>query len=281
MPDISVIIPTFNRSEFVHHALNSVLIQTYRNLEVIIVDDGSTDNTEVCIRKIMMREGHIPIRYVKTTRQGVASARNMGVGQSSGRWIAFLDSDDRWVPEKLSRQMEYLQENPDSRIVYTLERWIRSGRRVNPPAVYRKYSGDVFVHCLPVCMIGTSSVLMEKTLLKEAGEFNTEYPVCEDYDLWLRIASLHPVALIEKDLIWKYGGHTDQLSTNYVGIDYWRIKALCGILQKRDLSMPRIRAVHKEITRKADILLRGNKKHGRIRQNDAVISMIRGVWPEY
>lgn len=274
MPTVSAVIPTFNRSEFVLTALESVLAQIYRDMEILIIDDGSTDGTEPRLRERMAGESEVPIRYMKTSNQGVAAARNTGVENAAGRWIAFLDSDDRWMPDKIRRQMCFIHKNPGIRLVHTQERWFRHGRRVNPPTAYRKYSGDVFLHCLPLCMIGPSSVLAERSLVREIGGFDEAYPVCEDYDLWLRISSLHRVGLIEEELTWKYGGHADQLSTSLVGIDYWRIKSLCRILRIRNLSAFQVNAVHKEIDRKADILLAGYRKHGRTKEYARVSAMI-------
>ncbi|OQX29395.1 MAG: hypothetical protein B0D92_03920 [Spirochaeta sp. LUC14_002_19_P3] len=278
MDTVSVIIPTYNRS--IIRALESVMAQTWRNLEIIIVDDGSTDgSTDGTRMKAWIEQS--AVRIIRTANRGVAAARNTGVEAAAGPWIAFLDSDDTWAECKLEKQMRHIRAHPDIRIVYTSERWIRRGVRVNPPKAYRKYGGDVFLHCLPVCLIAPSSVLMQLSLFREMGGFDPAYPVCEDYDLWLRICSLYPVGLVDEELTVKYGGHADQLSASSPVMDYWRIRALCGILQTRKLSPPHLEAVRREIIRKAKIFLPGCLRHGRSELHEQTTDIIRasGVTP--
>lgn len=278
MSSVSVVIPTFNRADFLLRALESVLAQTFQDMEIIIVDDGSRDHTKKSVLGVIEEKRGVYIHYVWMENGGVAAARNRGVQEASGRWIAFLDSDDVWMPEKLSRQVEFLGDHPEIRIVYTQERWIRNGRRVNAPKSYARYGGDVFLRCLPVCMIGASSVLLEKDLFEKMGGFNPIFPLCEDYDLWLRMSNRYEVGFIDEELIWKYGGHSDQLSRS-IGMDYWRIRSLCAVLDTEPLSPSKVKAVLAELERRAGIYLAGCRKHGNWERYEEVVGLIKGVHP--
>lgn len=142
--DISVIIPTFNRKDVLRRAIKSVLNQRVTGsttpCELIIADDGSTDGTERCIR-----EEFPAVRYLRwESQRGPSFARNRGVQEARGKWIAFLDSDDEWKPGKLQTQLSFFQDNPDMRICQTEEIWIRNGVRVNPMTKHKKHGGFIF-----------------------------------------------------------------------------------------------------------------------------------------
>jgi len=253
---ISVIIPTYNRGKVLERAIKSVLAQTYTNFELIVVDDGSTDNTSRILSKFAEK-----IRYFSKLHGGVSSARNFGLEKSEGTWVAFLDSDDYWLPEKLERQMQYLQENPEILIVQTDEKWIRRGIYVNPMKKHRKYSGWIFPQCLPLCIVSPSAVLVHQKVFNDVGVFDENLPVCEDYDLWLRIASKYQIALIPEKLVVKTGGHSDQLSRQYWGMDRYRIQALEKLLKDNlALTPPQRELVLKEIIKKLTILETGRRK---------------------
>ncbi|MEO7779804.1 MAG: glycosyltransferase family 2 protein, partial [Fibrobacteria bacterium] len=134
-----------------------------------------------------------------------------------------------WLPGKLAAQMALLGETGLS-ICQTEETWIRNGVRVNPPAHYVKRAGEIFALSLRHCMITPSSVLMTRALFDSVGGFNPEFPACEDYEMWLRITPDHPVGLIPKPMMVRYGGHADQLSTRFPAQDRFRIRALCLLL---------------------------------------------------
>ena len=228
-PLVSVIIPTFNRGYCLEESVRSVLQQSFTDFELIVVDDGSTDNT-------LEVEAQFPA--VKLLRleenRGVSFARNRGMAVAEGDCIAFLDSDDLWEQNKLATQVKWIER--DSQAVYTDEIWIRNGVRVNPMNKHRKYSGDIFRYCLPLCIVSPSSVLLRTELLNEVGGFDESMPVCEDYDLWLRIAKRYPFHFIEEKLIVKRGGHEDQLSRKYWGMDRWRVHALEKLLKESQLN---------------------------------------------
>jgi len=267
-PLISVIIPTFNRSSTIERAIKSVLNQTYKNLEIIVIDDGSTDNTENLL------QNNPQVKYIKQTNAGVSAARNKGIKYSEAEWIAFLDSDDEWLPEKLYLQMKLLQETPDFQCVYGEEIWIRNNVRVNQMTKHKKGGGDQFLQSVKLCIIAPSSVLLKKSIFESIGTFREDYPVCEDYDLWLKLTSLYDIGFVEGPIINKYGGHPDQLSTKFVAMDYYRIKSIDWILRNRELTKDKREEAIKVLTKKASILIKGYRKHNNL-ENLPEIEKIR------
>jgi len=252
---ISVIIPTYNREVYLERAIESVFTQTYQNYELIIIDDGSTDNTSQIIRQFKNQ-----VRYYSQLHAGVSSARNLGLEKSEGTWVAFLDSDDYWLPRKLARQMECLAEHPQWLVMQTDEKWVRRGVVVNPMKKHRKYSGWIFPQCLPLCIVSPSAVIVHQKVFNDIGVFDASLPVCEDYDLWLRIALKYEIGLLPEKLIVKTGGHADQLSRKYWGMDRYRVLALEKILQS-DLDAQQTELVLNEIIKKLTILSLGRAKH--------------------
>jgi len=252
---ISVIIPNYNRENSLERAIESVLTQTYHNFELIIIDAGSTDNTSRIIKKYKKK-----IPYFYQLHSGVSSARNLGLEKSEGTWVAFLDSDDYWLPQKLARQMQCLSENPQWLVMQTDEKWIRNGSFVNPMNKHRKYSGWIFPQCLPLCIVSPSAVIIHQKVFNDVGVFDESLPVCEDYDLWLRIALKYEIGLLPEKLIVKTGGHADQLSRKYWGMDRYRVLALEKILLA-GLDRTQTGLVLDEIIRKLSILNQGRAKH--------------------
>lgn len=255
---ISVVIPTFDRAHTIGRALDSVLNQSRKADEIIVIDDGSTDDTSSILENI--RDIHV----IHTENNGVSSARNSGIKSSGGNWIAFLDSDDEWMPQKLEKQISLIQSNSEIKLVHSNEIWIRNGKRVNPQKKHEKSGGDIFRKCLPLCLISPSSVLVHRDLLDEVGLFDENLPACEDYDLWLRICAKHRVHYIEESLIIKYGGHEDQLSRKYWGMDRFRIKSLLGLLDSGDLSADQRKWTRDMIREKANIFIPGAEKRNRL-----------------
>jgi glycosyltransferase involved in cell wall biosynthesis len=256
-PRVSVVIPAFNRWRLLAEAINSVLAQSYRDFELIVVDDGSTDATASELAKLASR-----LQFFVTERRGVSAARNLGVSQSRGHYIAFLDSDDLWLNSKLERQTRFMDEHPEFHICQTDEVWIRNGVRVNPRAVHQKPSGDIFSRSLELCLVSPSAVMMTKALFDRTGGFDEAFLVCEDYDLWLRISAQHQVPLIPDRLTIKRGGHADQLSRSIWGMDRYRILALQKILRS-NLSRSQEAAVLKMLRHKVAIVAAGARKRGR------------------
>jgi glycosyltransferase involved in cell wall biosynthesis len=256
-PITSVIIPTYNRWPLVAEAVDSVLAQSFQDIEIIVVDDGSTDGTTNRLAKFDGR-----LRLFTTTRRGVAAARNFGVSQAQGCYVAFLDSDDLWLPGKLETQIAFLDRHPEIQICQTDEIWLRNGVRVNPKAMHRKPSGDIFVRSLDLCLISPSAVMMTRELFQRIGGFDESFPVCEDYDLWLRVTSVYSVPLIPEALVVKRGGHADQLSRSLWGMDRYRVLALQKILRSGLDGVPRT-AARDVLRRKVLILAQGARKRGK------------------
>jgi len=257
MPRVSVIIPAYNRKAMLCEAVDSVLAQNYRDFEVVVVDDGSTDGTA---DEAAARYG-ARVRLLRQSNRGVASARNLGVACSYGEYIAFLDSDDLWRPKKLDAQVSFMQADPRRRICQTEEIWIRNGVRVNPKTKHRKPSGDIFRASLDLCLVSPSAVLMTRALFEEVGGFDETLPVCEDYDLWLRIARDHDVGLVPERLAVKRGGHADQLSRSTWGFDRFRVRALKKLLDA-GLAGERRKWAIEGLARKTRILAAGARKRG-------------------
>ncbi|MEJ5363312.1 MAG: glycosyltransferase [Spirochaetota bacterium] len=270
MPFFSVIIPTFNRAHLVTRALESVLTQKFTDYECIVVDDGSTDTTSQVLSPYTKH-----IQYIYTQHGGVSRARNRGIQQAQGEWIAFLDSDDMWLPEKLAAQYDYIQEHPDVYIHQTDELWIRKGRRVNPMKKHQKKEGYIFEDCLNLCLISPSAVVVHRSVFEQVGVFDEQMPACEDYDLWLRVAWQYYIGFIPRKLIVKFGGHSDQLSQSLWGMDRFRVYALCKLIANDGLLLPEDyynKAVDVAL-QKCSVLYQGAKK----RSNVALLQKVERV----
>lgn len=253
---IGVIIPSYNRAGMIRRAIDSVLKQTCQANEIIVVDDGSNDGTEELIAA-----AYPEVKLLTTAHMGVSHARNIGIQHSHADWIALLDSDDEWHPEKLQKQIAYIQQHNDAVLLHTNEIWIRNGSRVNPHEKHKKSGGYIYKQCLPLCCISPSSVIIKRSLFDDLGMFDESLPACEDYDLWLRICARYPVDYINEALITKYGGHDDQLSQKHWGMDRFRIQSLENILKSKILNLEDKMATRDMLIHKLEILLRGADKH--------------------
>ncbi|MBD3418625.1 MAG: glycosyltransferase [Chitinivibrionales bacterium] len=265
MPQVSVIIPVYNRKELLKRAVASVCAQAYRNFELIVVDDASTDGIK---HGELPVSSDVPLTWLSRQHHcGVSAARNAGAAASSGAWLSFLDSDDEWHPKKLARQVAWMIAHPSFRICQTREIWIRRGKRVNPPATHIKTAGNLFKQSLQRCMITPSSVLLERSLFTHVGGFNESLPACEDYDLWLRICRTQQIGLVDEYLLTRYGGHCDQLSATIPLLDRFRIRSMLDLLRARQLTPVQQAAVIKQLQRKAAIVANGYRKRGRLAES--------------
>jgi glycosyltransferase involved in cell wall biosynthesis len=256
-PAVSVIIPTYNRGWILGEAVDSVLAQEFEGFELIVVDDGSTDNT----RDILETYANELIILSQNNR-GVSAARNRGIAAAGAPLIAFLDSDDLWQPQKLSRQVAFFNTNPEALICQTEEIWIRNWVRVNPKKRHHKFSGMIFEPSLALCLVSPSAVMIRKKLFDIVGLFDENLPACEDYDLWLRVSCRYPVHLLDDPLIIKRGGHEDQLS-KAVGLDKYRIHSLQKILDAGQLSESQHRAAARTLLEKCAVYAGGCRKRRR------------------
>ena len=256
--EISVIIPTYNRCDLLKRAINSVIKQTITPKEIIIVDNGSTDQTYQMVSSLFPE-----INYFIEKKRGVSAARNKGILESKSKWIAFLDSDDAWKPTKLEKQMEYSVFNQDKyRIIHTDETWYRNKKFLNQLKKHKKSGGNIFKNSLQLCCISPSSVVLKKQIFDDYGLFDENLEVCEDYDMWIRITSKEEVGFLDSPLVLKYGGHSDQLSKKFWGMDRFRIKSLEKNLKNEHFSKSQKINVLDTLIEKLTIVSGGALKRG-------------------
>lgn len=254
---ISVIIPTYNRKSMVVDAITSVLNQTCKPHEIIVVDDGSDDGTDT----LFPMEG---VTYHKIKHSGFpGEVRNIGVGLSTGDYIAFLDSDDIWLEEKLEKQVSYFKDNPQCKILHTKERWIRDGKVISQKKRKHKRSGDLFKDSLQGCILGPSTVLMTRTLFNNFNGFNPSIEVGEDYDLWLRITDRESICYLDDELIVKHAGHGDQLSFKYGFIEPFKIEVLEDLILNYNLKSQNKLFAIEALENKYEIIINGCLKRGK------------------
>jgi glycosyltransferase involved in cell wall biosynthesis len=255
---VTAVVTTYNRSAQACRAVQSVREQDYPHVEILVVDDGSTDDTPHRLGVFQNR-----IYYIYRRNKGVSAARNTGIRLSRGKYIAFLDSDDLWQPEKTARQVAYLETHLEFRACQVGEIWFRRGRRVNPKKIHCKPSGWIFRESLRLCTVSPSAVMVRRDLFEDVGLFDESLPACEDYDLWLRISSREPIALLPDSLVTKYGGHPDQLSRMTPCLDRYRIRSIVKVLEYGNLTDEQFAAAVSELDRKCAIFAAGCLKRGR------------------
>jgi glycosyltransferase involved in cell wall biosynthesis len=267
---VSVIIPTYNRAWILGEAIDSVLAQDFFDLELIVIDDGSTDDTQ---RLLDGYQG--AIAPIFQPNRGVSAARNAGVAASRGSLVAFLDSDDLWLPGKLSAQVAFFRKHPQALICQTEETWVRRGVRVNPKRRHRKPSGPIFLRSLELCLVSPSAVMMRRELFDAMGGFDETLPSCEDYDLWLRIGCNTPVYLIDAPLVVKRGGHPDQLSA-VPGLDRHRIASLSRLIASARLTPAQKLAAATTLVKKCEVFAGGCIKRGRQQEAKRYLDLAKG-----
>ena len=227
----------------------------FHRWRLLIIDDGSTDGTS---KEFYGNKSQL---FTLKQNQGVSYARNYGIKQSQAKWLAFLDSDDEWLSDKLKKQIEYSHNNPKYPLIHCNEIWLKNGKALNQKKRHKKQGGRIFIPSVDLCCISPSSVLIKRTVFDELGLFKEKFPVCEDYDFWLRLTSRYEVGFLDSTLVRKYGGHSDQLSKKYSAMDYWRVKALVPFLKDEKLSLLERDKVKQTLIEKTQILLTGYKKH--------------------
>ena len=270
-PLVSVILPSYNRAWTLKDAVDSVLLQDYPNIELIIIDDGSDDDTQELLGVYQNK-----ITVLCQENKGVSAARNKGIKASRGKFIALLDSDDAWDKRKISCQMEFFNDHPEALICQTEEIWIRNGKKVNPKVKHKKPSGMIFEQSLHLCLVSPSSVMMKRQLFDMKGYFNETFLVCEDYDLWLRVSSTLPVFLIDKPYTIKRGGHKDQLS-NFHSQDKFRIQSLSTLIESGSLTQEQVQKAKKVLKKKCVIYGNGCIKRGKNKEGESYLGLAESV----
>lgn len=274
MAGISVIIPTYNRGSFLDRALKSVQDQTLTCGEVIVVDDGSTDDTAFRVARFAS-QCRFPVRYFYQKNKGPAAARNRGIQEARFSVLTFLDSDDHWQKRKFELQYGALEKRASIMISHTRERWLRRGVHLNQKKIHQPGDGDIFRHCLQICAVGMSTVMVRKELFDEIGLFNEKMRCCEDYDLWLRASSRYPFLLVDTPLTIKEGGREDQVSWQYrVGMDTLRISAILDLLREGGLSGEQVGYSLEELQKKCLVYGRGCLKHKRPEEGEWYLSIV-------
>jgi glycosyltransferase involved in cell wall biosynthesis len=312
MPRISAIIPTYNRARLLQEAVDSVLAQRYRDFELIVVDDGSTDDTPALLEELLSgagrrgrpggvgsrapgvgaadlrrAPGRPPIRVVRQRHTGFPGAvRNRGVAESTGELLAFLDADDLWEPEKLERQVARFDEvrarDGTPVLCHTRERWLRNGAEVSQKGQRHAREGWVFPDALVKCIIGPSTTMLRRSVFEELGGFREDVEIGEDYELWLRLTARYPVSYIEEPLTVKRAGHGDQLSGKYPQIESFRIRVLEDLVTAGTFAdTPEYDSLARaELARKCRIYARGARKRGREAEaQDYEARAVRAVAP--
>jgi len=270
---VSVVLPFYNRRHTLERALQSVIEQSLSPLEIIAIDDASEDGGAAFIASNYPDVSLLQL----TENKGVSAARNLGISKAKGDWIAFIDSDDEWLPDKLQAQFNALSQTPEMKVVHTDEIWIRNDVRVNAMNKHQKMGGYIFECCLPLCAISPSSVMIHRDVFEDVGYFDELLPACEDYDLWLRICLRYPVCYVDQPLLNKYGGHDDQLSRKYWGMDRFRIQALEKVLHDPLLKGQARDAVLSMLLKKTKIMLQGAKK----RANTEMVATCESLISKY
>ena len=254
---VSVIIPTLNRCKLLKRALSSVFMQTVKPEEVIVIDNGSSDQTD-----IMVSSSFPTIKYLVEKKKGVSAARNRGISFARSYWIALLDSDDTWKPNKIEKQLQFANQNKDLRLIHTNEIWYRNGKLLNQMKKHQKSGGNIFEKSLELCCVSPSSSIIQKNVFNDYGFFDEKLEVCEDYDMWIRITAKEEIGYLSEPMVFKYGGHEDQLSKKFWGMDRFRIKSLEKNIENNWFSKEQIKTVYKKLIEKLIIVSTGAKKRG-------------------
>ncbi len=274
-PLVSVIIPTYNRAYILDRAIESVLKQSYRPIELIVVDDGSKDETPLLVKRY-------PLKYVRLPQNfGVSFARNRGILHSKGELLAFLDSDDAFLPKKIEKQVNFFLKHPECQILQTEEIWFKGEKRLNPKKYHAKAEGYFLDRAVKLCVVSISTVMIKREVFTELGLFDEEFPVCEDYEYWLRVAIHMPVYLLKEALVVKQGGRADQLSQRK-GLDFYRIKALLKTYKNyyHRLSAEEKLLILGEAQKKSEIFSKGAKKHGNLKALFELSKMWSNFYPK-
>lgn len=263
MDTVSVIIPTYNRASMLPRAIGSVLSQSLAAAEIIVVDDGSTDATKSVVSN-MASESDIPIISIKQQNKGPAAARNTGIKQAVSPLLAFLDSDDHWHKDKLQCQLKAMCDAPGYKLSHTREKWYRRGLHLNQKLIHQPPHGNIFEHCLKLCCVGMSTVMVTRALFNIFGYFDESLKCCEDYDFWLRVSVSETFLLVDKQLTIKEGGRSDQVSSIYrLGMDKFRIRSLVKLIEAGTLSKQQHHLACRTLIDKCQVYGKGCQKHGR------------------
>ena len=209
MPNVSVIIPTYNRAKLIKRAVDSVLAQTYNDYEIIIIDDGSTDGTQD-----ILKDYHHSIRYIYKENEGISATRNRGIKEAKGKYLAFLDSDDQWFPDKLAVQVNLMEKNHNLGIVCSKMN-ILNGKGEKIGTKPEQKTGKNFRELLEIGGdLPTSTVMARKECFDKVGVFDELLPPMEDFEMWVRIASQYDIYTVPDKVFALYYRHDEQITSD-------------------------------------------------------------------
>lgn len=279
---VIVVIPAHNRLAMLRRAVESVLAQTYRELDLVVVDDASSEDLSE-VQDMVEGAGHRWLRLGENV--GPAAARNAGVNAGVNGWqyLAFLDSDDVWAAEKLRRQVNWHADHAGIEISQCEEQWVRNGQLFKKKNSQQQPEGWFFEDCVKVCCISPSCVMMSRRLWQDLGGFDQRYRVCEDYELWLRVALNESVGLVKGAsgaLVTRHGGHGDQLSFAVPAMDRFRVLALLELVNAGQLSQEQKQVLEQGILRRAAVLGKGAKKRGKLANVTTYQRALKREWIE-
>lgn len=212
---VSVIIPTYNRSELLKKAIKSLENQSHQNFEIIIIDDFSTDDTAEVVNE--MKDDRI-IYLKHESNKGGSEARNTGIQRATGSFIGFLDSDDQWLPDKLEKQLKQFERQPDVGVVYTGVQVVNENNQPTRKIV-PKYSGEILPKLFESnCIDTTSSVLVKKEILDQVQGFDASLPSCQDWDLYIRLAQVTKFDFVKESMVLFYHHSGERITTNKTSV---------------------------------------------------------------
>lgn len=211
-PCVSVIIPTYNRAALVEGAVQSVLVQSFEDFEILLIDDGSTDETPSVVLELGKKDSRV--RTFQQENAGVSSARNLGIAEARGEWVAFLDSDDAWEPEKLELQLKKLNEKPEAALCFSDAVFVGGSRDKRTLFEVSGFQGDVSLEAfLRANFIPGPTVMIRRSVLDEVGRFDPALRSSEDRDLWLRVLARFPVTFVDL-VLYRYRSHGESLTSD-------------------------------------------------------------------
>lgn len=281
--DVAAVLPVRDRAALLAEAMQSILAGKTRPRELIVVVNSKGPAREADLgaaRAAADQAGDVIVRILTEERPGPAAARNRGWRAAAASWISFLDSDDLWAPEKLAAQLRFLARRPHLDACHTGERWLKHGRELSQPRRLAPRSGAFLYDAFETCLISCSSILLRRSLLETLGGFDETFPVCEDFELWLRLLARTPVGLVPEPLTIKRSGDWAQLSQSRHSMDAWRIRAILKFAAATPLDGRALAAARNSVERKLRILQQGADKRRTTEPVERLAGEVRQLWPD-
>ncbi len=283
---VSAVVPVADRPQLLADALRSICSGSMKPRELIVVLNAKTPGraADRQAAETVFSENSaagIELHLIECEDTGPGPARNAGVAAARQDWLAFLDSDDLWAPDKLRRQWRYLRQRPYLQAAHTAERWIKDGRELNQPAHLRPHTGRFLTASFSHCLISCSSFILRRELFAALNGFDPAFRVCEDFELWLRLLVRHPVGLLREALTIKRAGDWPQESRRFHSLDALRIRAILKLVRnaKSQLKPQELAAARAACESKLAILKQGARRRDRAAELTPLVHEIRSVFP--